>query len=96
MNNYIQPLENESFDEYKLRVYKMKQLGSCSLKWSEIAEMFGELFGIFKDESKWRKEAKEILISSVEIITSNEESLNDDFKDFILECKKDRVKLSDE
>lgn len=96
MNNYIQPLENESFDEYKLRVYKMKQLGSCSLKWSEIAEMFGELFGIFKDESKWRKEAKEILISSVENITSNEESMKDDLKDLILEYKKERVKLSDE
>lgn len=96
MNNYIQPLENESFDEYKLRVYRMKQLGNCSLTWLEIAEMFGELFGIFKDESKWRKEAKELLISDVESITSPEESMKEDLRDLILELKKERVKSTDE
>lgn len=96
MNNYIQPLENESFDEYRLRVYKMKQLGSCGLKWTQIAAMFGETFGVFKDESKWRKEAKEILISDVETATSEEESLKDDLQELILKYKKERVKLSDE
>lgn len=96
MNNYITPFDSESFDEYKLRVYKMKQLGTCSLKWTEIADMFGEFFGVFKDESKWRKEAKEMLISNVENVTSEEESIKEDLKDLILEYKKERVKLSDE
>lgn len=96
MNNYIEPLDNESFDEYRLRVYKMKQLGTCGLKWTEIAEMFGGVWGILKDESKWRKEAKEMLISNVENVTSEEESIKEDIKDLILEYKKERVKLSDE
>ena len=96
MNSYITPFENESFDEYRLRVYKMKQLGSCNLKWADIAEMFGEMFGVFKDESKWRKEAKEILVSNVEYATSADESIKEDLKDLILEYKKERIKLSDE
>lgn len=96
MNSYIEPFENETFDEYRLRVYKMKQLGSCNLTWIDISEMFGENFGVFKDESKWRKEAKEMLISNVEDVTSEEESLKEDLKDLILEYKKERIKLSDE
>lgn len=104
MNNYIKPLENESFEEYKLRVYKMKQLGTCNLRWADIAEMFGNLYGVFKDESKWRKEAKELLISNVEMITSElpsnqeeeQEDISPQLKDLILEFKKERVKLSDE
>ena len=96
MNSYIEPFDNESFDEYRLRVYKMKQLGSCSMKWTEIAEMFGKAFGIFKDESKWRKEAKEMLISTVESVTSEEDLLKDNLRDLILKYKKERVKLSDE
>lgn len=96
MYNYITPLENETFDEYKLRVYKMKQLGTCTLKWTEIAEMFGETFGVFKDESKWRKEAKELLMFDVEVATSNETVADNKYEDLILEYKKERIKLSDE
>ena len=96
MNNYIPPFENETFDEYRFRVYKMKQLGSCSLKWTEIANMFGEHFGMFKDESKWRKEAKELLICNVENATSPEEGVKENLRDLILEMKKERIKLSDE
>ena len=96
MYNYIAPLENETFDEYKLRVYKMKQLGTCTLKWTEIAEMFGETFGVFKDESKWRKEAKELLMFDVEVATANETVTDNKYEDLILEYKKERIKLSDE
>lgn len=96
MNSHIAPLENESFDAYRLRVYKMKQLGSCSLKWVEIADMFGELFGEFKDESKWRKEAKELLTSSVNDITEEDVDTTDNISKLILELKKERIKLSDE
>ena len=96
MFSYIEPLGGETFEEYRLRVYKLKQLGECKLKWEDIALMFGETFGVFKDESKWRKEAKEILISNVENVTSEEESLKEDLKELILEYKKERVKLSDE
>lgn len=96
MNDYLIPVENETFDEYRLRVYKMKQLGTLKMTWTEIAEMFDEVFGVSKDESKWRKEAKEMLISDVEDITSEEESIKEDLKDLILRLKKERVKLSDE
>jgi hypothetical protein len=96
MINYVEPFDNESFDEYRLRVYKMKQLGECTLKWTEIAELFDMTFGVLKDESKWRKEAKELLISDVENVTSAEESMKDDLRELILEYKKERFKLSDE
>lgn len=96
MNDYLIPLENETFDEYRLRTYKMKQLGTLKMTWVEIAEMFSEVWNICKDESTWRKEAKEMLISNVEKVTSEEESIKEDLKDLILEYKKERVKLSDE
>ena len=94
--SYVEPFEEESFDDYRLRVYRMKQLGACALRWSDIAEMFGETYGVFNDESKWRKEAKEILISNVENATSSESDEDDKLKDLLLQLKKERVKLSDE
>ena len=96
MNNYVQPLERETFEEYRLRVYKMKQLGTLKMTWNEIADMFYDFFLDMKDESKWRKEAKELLMSSVEEVTSEQEALSEDLKSLILEYKKERVKLSDE
>ena len=96
MNDYLIRLENETFDEYRLRTYKMKQLGTLKMTWVEIAEMFSEVWDVCRDESTWRKEAKELLISDVEQITSEEESIKEDLKDLILEYKKERVKLSDE
>ena len=96
MNNYLIPIDGESFEAYRLRTYKMKQLGTLKMRWSDIAEMFDEVWGICKDESKWRKEAKELLISDVENITSPEESMKEDLRDLILELKKERVKSTDE
>ena len=96
MNDYLIPLDNESFDEYRFRTYKMKQLGTLKMTWTNIADMFDEVWGISKDESKWRKEAKEMLISNVENITSEEESIKEDLKDLIFEMRKERIKTSDE
>lgn len=96
MNDYLIALEGETFDEYRLRVYKMKQLGTLKMTWSDIAEMFNEVWGVCKDESRWRKEAKELLISDVESITSPEESMKEDLRNLILEMKKEHVKLTDE
>lgn len=102
MNNYVKPLENETFEEYKIRVYKMKQLGTCTLTWVAIAQMFGETFGVFKDESRWRKEAKEFLMWDVEFATADEDEpvevdpQEDKMTKLLLEYKKERVKLSDE
>lgn len=96
MNDYLMALEGETFDEYRLRAYKMKQLGTLKMTWSDIAEMFDEIWGVCKDESKWRKEAKELLISDVENITSPEEGMKEDLRDLILEMKKERVKSTDE
>ena len=96
MNDYLIPLENETFEEYRIRTYKMKQAGTCDLKWTEIANMFGEVFGVYKDESKWRKEAKELLVTSVESITSDNETEREQMQDLIRRYKMERVKLSDE
>ena len=96
MNDYLIALEGETFDEYRLRAYKMKQLGTLKMTWSDIAEMFDAVWGVCKDESKWRKEAKELLISDVENITSPEESMKEDLRDLILEMKKERIKSIDE
>lgn len=96
MNDYLIPQDNETFEEYRLRTYKMKQLGTLKMTWNEVADMFDEVWGVCKDESKWRKEAKELLISSVENITDETESIKDDLKDLIFEMRKERVKLSDE
>ena len=51
MNNYLAQLENETFDEYRLRTYKMKQLGTLKMTWVEIAEMFSEVWDVCRDES---------------------------------------------
>lgn len=96
MNDYLIPLENETFDEYRLRVYRMKQVGTINMTWTEISDMFEDIFGVYKDESTWRKEAKRMLMSNVESITSEEENIKDDLKDLILEYKKERIKLADE
>ena len=96
MNDYLIPLENETFEEYRIRTYKMKQSGTCDLKWTEIADMFGEVFGVYKDESKWRKEAKELLVTSVESITSESEDERENIQELILKLRKERVRLSDE
>lgn len=96
MNDYLIPIEGETFDEYRLRTYKLKQLRTLKMTWTDIAEMFDEVWGVCKDESKWRKEAKELLISDVETVTSPEESVKNDLRDLILEMKKERVKSTDE
>ena len=85
MNDYLIALEGETFDEYRLRAYKMKQLGNLKMTWADIAEMFDKVWGVCKDESKWRKEAKELLISDVESITSPEESMKEDLRDLLFE-----------
>ena len=95
MNDYLIPLEGESFDAYRFRTYKMKQSGVLKMTWVEISEMFDDVWGILKDESKWRKEAKELLISEVENITDPEESVRKDLEELILEFKKERVKTAD-
>ena len=96
MNDYLIPLEDETFEEYRLRVYKMKQSGELKMRWTDIAEMFNEVFNVDRDESTWRKEAKEMLISNVEEFTSDEESLKENLRDLILKLKKEKIKLSDE
>ena len=95
MNDYLIPLENETFDEYRLRTYKMKQLGTLAMKWTEIAEMFDDVFGVCKDESKWRKEAKELLITDIENVTRDEDAVPTNLSS-MLELRKERMKLSDE
>ena len=96
MYSYIDPIEGESFEEYRFRVYKLKQSGQCRLRWADIALMFGEKFGAYFDESKWRKEAKEILMSDIESVTSDDTSKEDSVKELLQEIRKERMKISDE
>lgn len=101
-NNYVTPNVGETFDAYRFRVYKLKQLGEINLRWLDIATMFGETFDVWKDESKWRKEAKEILTSEVNELTEDcqiteETDVSQDLNNYLInEIKKEKVKLSDE
>lgn len=101
MDNSITSLRpNESFEQYRTRIYKAKQSGLVKLTWVEIANLFAENWGLARDESTWRKEAKEFLTTQVEEVTSkdedNDEQLKKDLSELILDFKKERVKISDE
>ena len=101
MDNSITSLRpNESFEQYRTRIYKAKQSGLVKLTWVEIANLFAEKWGLARDESTWRKEAKEFLTTQVEEVTSkdedNDEQLKKDLSELILDFKKERVKISDE
>ena len=74
MDNSITSLRpNESFEQYRTRIYKAKQSGLVKLTWVEIANLFAEKWGLARDESTWRKEAKEFLTTQVEEVTSKDE-----------------------
>ena len=82
---------NESFDEYKNRIYDLKASGVIELTWEGIANLFYEKFGIKRDESTWRREYK---TSSSPMTDSSSEI--DDIESLIMEFRKERVKLQDE
>ena len=95
--------EGESFDSYRLRIYKLKKDGIVNLSWLEVARLFEKTFGIKRDESKWRKEASQILeVNEMLPIDDNKPTIedlnefNEELKQTILEYKKEKVKISDE
>lgn len=112
MNNkygFLTPNPNETFDEFRQRAYRLKYAGDLRLNWYDIAEMFGELFGVFRDESVWRKEAKRLYIADIATqcdpdtndsngCVTNAPHLNTDTEAYrqYLEIRKERVKASDE
>ena len=101
-NDIINCSLEEDFEEYRYRIYKAKHTGQLKMTWVEIAELFAQNWGVLRDESTWRKEARELLVSQVDETTSKdeeelaEESLKKDLNELILEFKKERVKISDE
>ena len=100
--------QGESFDSYRQRIYKLKEQGVIDLTWAEISRLFADTFNIKRDESKWRKEAKELIdISNDKRLLTNDtiESMEDpqvyqqqliDIQEALLEYRKERVKISDE
>ena len=96
MNDFLIPLENETFDDYRLRVYQMKQSGELDLRWTDIAHMFYEVFGVCKDESKWRKEAKDLLTTEPVQPIIDPMGSSEDINKLLLELKKIKVQISDE
>lgn len=98
MNNDITMVKpNETFEQYKQRIYRSKSNGLIDLTWQQISDLFAENFGIIKNESTWRKECKSSYPTVAEEVTKNGPNVSDkDLAEFLLEFKKERVKLSDE
>lgn len=98
MNNDITMVKpDETFEQYKQRIYRGKSNGLIDLTWQQISNLFAENFGIIKNESTWRKECKSLYPTVVEEVAKNKPNVADkDLAEFLLEFKKERVKLSDE
>lgn len=96
---------NESFQDYRVKIYRAKKCGLLNLTWVQIANLFAEKFGVSRCDRTWRNEAKDLLIDNNiyeickeddEEISEDDSALKKDINDLILEFKKERVKLSDE
>jgi hypothetical protein len=87
---FVTPLENESFNDYKLRVYILKSQGKLELTWVQIAEMFRQTYGIDKHDTTWLRDSQRILCA----YNTNNDS--DNLDDILLTIKKERYKLADE
>lgn len=97
--NIIDVKPNESFDEYRFRIYKAKNCGLIDLTWQEVTDLFANTFGVRRCDRTWRNEnSKNKVYDSHEDqkVQNNDEELNNGLNELILEFKKERVKLSDE
>lgn len=86
---FVTPQEGESFDDYKVRVYLLKQRGEIDLTWIQIAEMFKQTFGIAKHDTTWLRDSQRTLSAHNNLQVDNIEEI-------ILTIKKERCKLADE
>lgn len=94
----ILPRPEETFNEYRLRIYYDKALGKLEYNWTDISKLFETAFGVKKSESTWRKESKRLLKMNGKKSTENvsKEDPKDSLKSLILEFEKERVKVRDE
>ena len=86
---FIAPKDNESFGEYKRRIYILKNSGELDITWDQIAKLFEQNFGISRSDTTWRRDSKKMLSQES---PSDAESI----KELLLEFRKERYKISDE
>lgn len=97
--NIIDVKPNESFDEYRFRIYKAKNCGLIDLTWQQITDLFANNFGVRRCDRTWRNENSKNRVDDFHeepAPTSNNDELANGLNELILEFKKERVKLSDE
>lgn len=86
---FISPKDGESFEDYKLRVYTLKDSGELDITWVEMAKLFEQTFGIARCDTTWMRDSRKML-SNQDLPDINS------VKEAILEYKKERYKVSDE
>lgn len=103
LNDIFTVRSNETFDDYKQRIYNAKYNGIITNSWEELSYIFERTFGVKKDESTYRKEAKKLLDMGFlqETINSviNEDDSGTDIQELtevIREFKKEKYKLAEE
>lgn len=86
--------ENETYDEYINRLLTMKYTGMLPSEytWTTIADIIADVTGRQRDESTWRKQAKNMFIDIVDDSSAEKDKIDE----LMLALKKERVKLSDE
>lgn len=101
--NIIDVRPNETFEQYRTRIYRAKKCGVINLTWQQVTDLFNEKFGIRRCDRTWRNECSELNLDDNIYETEYEESeseedvkLKNGLSELILEFKKERVKLSDE
>ena len=53
---FVKPLQNESFEQYKSRVYTLKKENHITTSWRDIADMFIEYYGINRHHTTWLRD----------------------------------------
>ena len=67
----LTPHQDETFEEYRRRVYRLKYSGDVRISWWDLTHLFEDTFGVHRDESIWRKEAKRLVMEGELTLTED-------------------------
>ena len=90
--------QNETSEEFRLRIYKLKYQGIVDVTWAKVAMLFNRELGLDRGGDTWRKESKKFEntgIFDAEETESESEDPEATLRDLITEYRKERYKLSD-
>lgn len=89
--NELKRREDESATDFINRIVNLKAQRAINYTWDDVSDIIFAETGILKDESKWRKMGKQMVV----VQESIEEQPIDDVTAKVLELRKERYKLSD-